>query len=598
MLVGPVFRAELVRTARRQRYYLLRVAYGFALLLLIWGDYAALVELAEGRGSTPSIAEIADFAVRTFGSFAGFQLATILVLVPPLFGAVIADEKQRKTIHYLMASQLSSGEIVFDKLAARLLHVGVFILLGLPVISLLTLFGGVAWEYVVVAYVGTCSTTFFAAAMATLVSTFARRVRQGVLIAYVLEFAWLIVPSVADPLCRFAFPRVYLWFRPVNDWVQATSPLFVLFTAARRRMRRGIFLGGTGVMLDPFLWMVGLQLAAGVFFLLVAMMQLRPTFRRQETSARRLAWFGPRQRPSRWLRRPACGEDAMLWKERHCVRTDVFTKLFVLPATIILTVGVILASGLDDNVVRCFNELVRTGYPSPSFARSELNDTLRAISPYSIALWLLAVAGATASRVTGEREEDTWVSLLSTPLSGWEILRGKGLGAVWDLRGLGALLGLFWLIVLAAGGVHPLGFLLALLVVALLTWFVVTLGMYVSLSARTTSRAITTVIVVLVFLNGGYFVILEPVLMIFGSGVDQWTYSHLGCTPYLAAETLVSFEWVAQIRALGRVPGLLWLTLTPPRVYGLLILAGYAVAAAILTWRVVWRFDVVTDRPR
>jgi len=594
MLVGPVFHAELVRTSRRRRYYLLRVAYGFALFLLIWGSYQALVERVDGRGRTPSIAEIAEFALRTFVSFAFFQLATILVLVPPLFGAVIADEKQRKTIHYLMASQLSSGAIVFDKLAARLLHVGVFVLLGLPVISLLTLFGGVAWEYVVVAYVGTCSTTFFAAAMATLVSTFARRVRQGVLIAYLLEIAWLILPPVADPVCRFAFPGVFLWFGPVNNWVQATSPLFLLFTAGRRRMRPGMFLGGTGMMLDPFLWMVGLQVAAGVFFLVCAMVQLRPTFRRQETSARRLAWFSPRQRPPRWLRRPDCGDDAMLWKERHCVRTDVFTKLFVLPATILLTVGVILVSRLDENVVRCFKELVHAGYPSPSFARRELNDSLRAISPYSIALWLLAVAGASASRVTVEREEDTWVSLLSTPLSGWEILRGKGLGAVWGLRGLGALLGLFWLIVLAAGGVHPLGFLLALLVVALLTWFVVTLGMYVSLAARTTARALTTVIVVLVFLNGGYIVVLEPVLRIFGSHVDYWTYSHLGCTPYLAANTLFSFERVAQIRAMGRVPLWLWLPMT----YGLLILAGYAIAATTLTLRVVQRFDVVSDRPR
>lgn len=67
-------------------------------------------------------------------------------------------------MHYLMASQLSSGEIVFDKLLARLLHVGVFVVLGMPVICLLTLFGGVGWEYVVGAYAATFSITIFAAA--------------------------------------------------------------------------------------------------------------------------------------------------------------------------------------------------------------------------------------------------------------------------------------------------------------------------------------------------------------------------------------------------------------------------------------------------
>jgi len=75
----------------------------------------------------------------------GAQLATILILVPALFDGVIADEKQRRVMHYLMATRLSSGEIISDKLGARLLHVGVFILLGLPVLSLLTLFDGARW---------------------------------------------------------------------------------------------------------------------------------------------------------------------------------------------------------------------------------------------------------------------------------------------------------------------------------------------------------------------------------------------------------------------------------------------------------------------
>ena len=100
------------------------------------------------------IDDFSRFAFTTFIWFASVQLGTILLLVPALFGGVIADEKQRKTMHYLMASRLSSAEIVLDKLAARLLHVGAFILLGLPVMSLLTLFGGVAWDYVAGAYRG------------------------------------------------------------------------------------------------------------------------------------------------------------------------------------------------------------------------------------------------------------------------------------------------------------------------------------------------------------------------------------------------------------------------------------------------------------
>jgi ABC-type transport system involved in multi-copper enzyme maturation permease subunit len=121
MLLGPVFRAELLRTARKRHYYFLRVVYGIVLLMILWLNFEQLLVMAQIRGGKPLIA---DFAMNTFVWFMGVQLATILVLVPTLFGGVIADEKQRKTMHYLMASRLSSGEIVLDKLAARLLHVG------------------------------------------------------------------------------------------------------------------------------------------------------------------------------------------------------------------------------------------------------------------------------------------------------------------------------------------------------------------------------------------------------------------------------------------------------------------------------------------
>ena len=136
--------------------------------MIVWLNYQRLLGLAEVRGGKPLIADFAEFALITFAWFMGVQLVQILILVPALFGGVIADEKQRKTMHYLMASRLSSGEIVLDKLAARLLQVGVFILLGMPVMSLLTLFGGVAWDYVVGAYAATFSITFFAAALALL----------------------------------------------------------------------------------------------------------------------------------------------------------------------------------------------------------------------------------------------------------------------------------------------------------------------------------------------------------------------------------------------------------------------------------------------
>ena len=92
-----------MRTALCGRYYLLRFVYGSILLFLVWSGYQ---ETFWNRTTATTIAAVAGYSERTFVTFAVVQLITILLLIPAIFGGAIVDEKQRKTLHYLMASQL------------------------------------------------------------------------------------------------------------------------------------------------------------------------------------------------------------------------------------------------------------------------------------------------------------------------------------------------------------------------------------------------------------------------------------------------------------------------------------------------------------
>ena len=67
-------------------------------------------------------------------------------------GGTIAGEKQRKTLHYLLASQLSTGEIVLGKLLARMLMVFVYLVAAVPLLFLLRLFGGVELSLILVTF--------------------------------------------------------------------------------------------------------------------------------------------------------------------------------------------------------------------------------------------------------------------------------------------------------------------------------------------------------------------------------------------------------------------------------------------------------------
>src|SRR5262249_2250758 len=153
------------------------------------------------------------------------------LLTPAIVAGVIADEKQRKTLQYLLTSRLSTSEIVLGKLAARLLHVGVFLAIGVPVLSLLSLFGGVDPVEVLLAFAATIAGAYFLACLAILVSTHARRAREAISLCYLLVLFWLFVPS----LITFLRPQggiwqtIFEWFEPLNDLVVQSSPIYFLY---------------------------------------------------------------------------------------------------------------------------------------------------------------------------------------------------------------------------------------------------------------------------------------------------------------------------------------------------------------------------------
>src|SRR3954466_15670261 len=162
MIPGPVFTFELLTTARRGRFYLLRSAYALILLLILWVIYSGW--LAE-NGVELTAKQVGWFALSAFCGVAVGQMVLVLTLTPALVSGVIADEKQRKTLHYLLASRLSGPEIVIGKLLARMLHALVLLAVSLPVFSLLVLLGGVDPLVIVLACGGAASTAWFLAAL-------------------------------------------------------------------------------------------------------------------------------------------------------------------------------------------------------------------------------------------------------------------------------------------------------------------------------------------------------------------------------------------------------------------------------------------------
>jgi ABC-type Na+ efflux pump permease subunit len=585
MLPGPVFNVELTTTARRARYYFARFAYGMILLFIIGQSFPWYYYRTSGGPGEVSIQQMARIGQSLFTTFAIVQGFAVLFLTPTLVAGVIADERQRKTLHYLLASRLSSGEIILGKLAARLLHVGVFLGLGLPILSLLSLFGGVDPLIVIAYYAGTITTVFFLASLSILVSTYARRPREAISLVYVLEVAWLFLPPMIDaigPQPNWPWNEIYPWIAPVNAWVAASSPGSLLPLAARAFGR------GPGAFIEALLWMMGLQAIASASMIVLAVARLRPIFRKEGERGHLYRWMGAASRGRRFLSRPECGDDAMLWKERYVSRTSASTK--ILGGLVVFACLLGLFYGTYDFAKPAFIELWGNGYSSDMAysARMEFNVFLRFVGTFLYIVWALGVASASSSGLSSEREEDTWTSLIATPLGGLEIIRAKMIGAVWGTRGLGVLLLSLWLVGLATGAVHPFGFAAVVVATPVFLWFVDALGTYISLWSKSTGRALVTTVAILFVLNGGYMMCcipLQPDTMLIAAGV----------TPMIEAVSLLSYRDFNEVffsSPMGqRGPFDMFATC----VVGLI---GYAVAATALTSMATTRFDEAADRPR
>jgi hypothetical protein len=108
---------------------------------------------------------------------------------------------------------------------------------------------------------------------------------------------------------------------------------------------------------------------------------------------------------------------------------------------------------------------------------------------------------------------------------------------------------------------------------------------------------LTATIAILLCLNVGYLVVLYPIVRAVG---DPTLFPHafVGCTPVIASYSLLSYPQVGQLLASIGDPN------SPNGFdfravgYGALVLLAYVLAAGILTWRSVERFDRVIDRPR
>jgi ABC-type transport system involved in multi-copper enzyme maturation permease subunit len=526
MLLGPIFQVEIVSTARRRRYFALRVLYGALILFVLWAAYEASGTLGRYQGQHTSLQASSRLAATFFLSFSWLQMMAILAVGPAMAVGTIATERERRTIEYLFATDLANHEIVLGKTIARLMLLGKLVLVGLPVLFLFRLLGGIPADLLVSSFLLAGSTAVMIAALSICVSVWSSRARDATVRVYVALSALVFLPMMLRAFGSHVFPASALWQQVVMPAVEAClviNPISALASAISNPLAMGL-----GLDMTALLKTVGWQLVVAASALAWATAAVRRAHLGAVSHGERK--HGRQFQTPRW--RPALVNHPILWKEMFAGTAK--TRLGIVGA---VAIGLILIATYAVTMYNFLEALSDSRWRRPE----DFFTYLAVLTGMMGSGMLLLLAARAAGLVTMEKERDCWTSLLATPLTGREIMTGKMWGNLYGMRWPLAVLVSVW----ALGVWIDPGFLWAALVMGftflLAAWYATNLGLSFSLRSGTTLRAMGATLGTLVFASGGYLFCCCVVMAGDFGGRGDEALMLAPCLPYLLAFPAIAY---------------------------------------------------------
>jgi ABC-type transport system involved in multi-copper enzyme maturation permease subunit len=498
-LFGPVLFYDLLTLARRRRYFVVRCGYAaflFAIIGWLWFAWSV-----SGRFEHERLDVIADFAHVIFELFVSVQFILVVLLTPIYTASAVADEKERRTLEFLLATDLRNREIVLGKLLSRLLNLGILILAGLPVLALLQFLGGVDPQLVLAAYAATLATVTSLACLGTLFSVLVRKGRDAILLTYLCVLAYIIgwAMQLAVPPSWLSFPGAVspVTLQDVLGWYNAGNIIHAINSLGDFSFRSGRSLNDLlpEVLRNYLIFHCLLALVCATWAVLrLRAIALKETYGKAQKLRLGVRLFG----------RPAVGHRPMLWKEVFAepgLRLHWLGRIVV--ALLVLASFVPLFFILDD----FFEDWSRWRNSPYELLAANMNEWGRVVGAMVGSVLLLGVGVRAAGGITGERDRQTLDSLLTTPLESSAILYGKLLGSIFSVRRGWLWLGAIYTLTLAAGGLNVAGLIMVVIAWFVFATFVAMLGLWASTTCRTTMRATVWTLVATSLAFGGHWLL-------------------------------------------------------------------------------------------
>ncbi|MGE5612284.1 MAG: ABC transporter permease [Bacillota bacterium] len=440
--LGPIFGKELRTTARRKRTYALRFLYLAGLLLLLL-FYATLFSQTHSNSVMWRVQRQAELGAWFYMVFAYFNLGAMTLVGPILTSTAINSERLHKTLPVLLMTPISAWQIICGKLFSRLWIALTLIGLSLPALAVVRLLGGVEAEQIVAALCMSVSVVIAGAALGLLLSTLMNRSYAVILLSYgVLGIVYGLIPMLVGTTL---FGVLRLQKGPAVEWFlqgfDLTNPFFALATIAFPANMR------VPAKLPEWYWCAIVHLGVALMLVLLSVLIVRRMARKEHEG-------GGRAVPAT-VNRPATdaaainqpdsrhaiaqassrtvSDNPVFWRE---VRRPLLARRWQAIAMSLFVVGVLV-------LIYCL-----------MFAADNLadRDAQMVFSCIFCGLLTLLTCVLSGTAIAQEKESDTWTLLLTTPLSGRQVVWGKAAGLLRRLAWPAALIAAHFFL-FALGGV-------------------------------------------------------------------------------------------------------------------------------------------------
>lgn len=186
---NPVLKKELKLRFRSFKSFSGLLFYLLTLIIFTAGYFLVVMNF-KGEGFIDPEMNIVLFTMLSY-----LQLCLVLFIAPGLTAGAISTEREKQTLNILLTTSQSSWQIIFGKLTSSISYLILLVFAGLPISSVVFLFGGVSPSDYLLVYGLILVMLIAIASIGILISTLIRKTIIAIITTYGLMLVLTVMTS-------------------------------------------------------------------------------------------------------------------------------------------------------------------------------------------------------------------------------------------------------------------------------------------------------------------------------------------------------------------------------------------------------------------